>query len=350
MPSSDGVMTPAGVIHDGFLPAVAVLVEPSLSRQFFGAQAWQPVAPLAQVWQAEGADGLAAAEMAVRERTEVVVTGWGSPRLTAEVLDLLPRLRAVVHTGGSVRKVESPALWERGIQVSSQAENNAVAVAEYTLAMVILSLKSVQRATQLYQQTRRRVDVYRELADEGVYGRTVGLLGASRVGRVTARLLQTVDVHVLISDPYLSTEEAAALGAELVSLEDLARRSDVLSLHVPALPSTHHLVDAHTLSLLRDGATVINTARGSVLDTEAMAAELRRGRLRAVLDVTEPLVPAPESELWDAPGLWLTPHVAGAYGADLRRLGDSAVQEAGRVLRGQSMHFEVDPHSLSVSA
>ncbi|WP_159620364.1 hydroxyacid dehydrogenase [Ruania rhizosphaerae] len=341
---------PAGALDEDTTPAVAVLMEPSLSRQFFGRQAWRSVAPLAQVWHPGATAGLTAAGPGQRERTEVVVTGWGSPPLTAEELDLLPHLRYVVHTGGSIRKIESPALWERGIRVSSQAENNAVAVAEYTLAMVILSLKSVQRATQLYQRTRRRVDVYREFAGEGVYGRTVGLLGASRVGRVTARLLQTLDVQVLISDPYLSTADATALGAELVSLEDLARRSDVLSLHVPALPSTHHLVDAHTLALLRDGATVINTARGSVLDTEALAAELRRGRLRAVLDVTEPLVPAPESELWGAPDLWLTPHVAGAYGADLRRLGDSAAQEVGRALRGEHLHFEVDPHSLSVSA
>lgn len=338
MRSSDGV--PGA-------PAVGLLLQEDLRAQLFSAEALDGLAQRADLWHAGTFEEISPALLA---RTSVLVTGWGSDRIDLTALRRLPSLTTIVHTGGSVRKVVSPAVWDRGLAVSSQADTNAAVVAEYTLAMVLLSLKEVPSAMRAYRDRRTRLDVYAELRHGGVQDRTVGLLGASRVGRHTAALLRPFPLRLLLTDPYVSTETARQLGCELVGLDALAQRSDVLSVHVPELPSTRGLVDARLLSLMPDGATLINTARGAVVDTRALVAEVSSGRLRAVLDVTDPDVPPVSSPLWDSPQVWMTPHLAGAYGTDLLRLGDGAAEEVKRVLAGLVPRHAIDPETQSVMA
>ena len=142
-------------------------------------------------------------------------------------------------------------------------------------------------------------------------------------------LLGEYDLELVISDPFLSAAEAAALGARKVELDELCSVSDIVSLHAPELPETRHLLDERRLRLIRDGATVINTARGSLAGTEALTRHLESGRLNAVLDVVDP-VPEPGSRLFTLPNVFLTPHVAGSFGNELHRLGDHAVAELER--------------------
>ena len=131
---------------------------------------------------------------------------------------------------------------------------------------------------------------------------------------------------MLVSDPYVEGG---------VELDALLAASDVVSLHAPSLPSTRHMLDARRLALLRDGATLINTARGALIDQDALVAELVSGRIDAVIDVTEPEVLPPDSPLYDLPNVVLTPHIAGALGVEVRRLGDSALDELERYARGE---------------
>jgi phosphoglycerate dehydrogenase-like enzyme len=281
--------------------------------------------------------------------TEVLVTGWGCPPLTAGIVARAPRLRAVVHAAGSVRGHVTDAVWDAGIRVTSAAAANAVPVAEYTLAMVLLAGKRVLAAAEAYRRIRTRAAT--AVSDAGGnYGPTVGILSASLVGRRVAELLRPHDLRVLLHDPYVPAEEIRALGAEPVDLVELFARSDVLTVHTPLLEETRGLVDAQLLGLLHDGATVVNTARGAVVDPTALTAELVSGRLHAVLDVTEPEPLPPDHLLWDCPNVLLTPHVAGSAGNELRRLTAMAAQEVERFATGRPFVHEVTATTLERSA
>ncbi|WP_431894853.1 hydroxyacid dehydrogenase [Nonomuraea sp. bgisy101] len=280
----------------------------------------------------------------------VLLTGWGAPVIDEAALALAPRLVAVVHAAGSVKGHVARAVFDRGVAVSSAADANAVPVAEYTLAAILLANKGVPAMAAEYRRRRAYVDVLGDYRDVGNYGRTVGLVGASRTGRRVAELLRPFDVEVLISDPYLDEAGAGALGARKVALDELFPSSDVVSLHAPATAETRHLVTAARLAAMPEGATLINTARGSLVDHDALVAELSTGRLSAVLDVTEPEIPPRDSPLWELPNVVLTPHVAGSLGTELERLGAHALAEVFRALDGGPLRHPVDPALLGVTA
>ncbi len=266
--------------------------------------------------------------------TEILLTSWGAPRLDAPLLDRMPRLRAVVHAAGSVQQLVSDELWERGITVTSAADANAVPVAEYTFATIILAFK---RAF-VHMRSPSTVLEWRDLVGSARYGsvgRTVGIVGFSRIGRRVVRMLGQLDgIRILVADPFVSRETVAEAGAELVPLDDMLGRVDVLSLHAPALPETRHMIGAAELAALRDGATVINTARGWILDHDALLAECASGRLDAVLDVTEPDPLPVDAPLRRLPNVALTPHIAGSMGTEARRLADSALDDVEALLHG----------------
>jgi phosphoglycerate dehydrogenase-like enzyme len=274
---------------------------------------------------------------------DVLLTGWGCPRIGPEVLDEAPKLQAILHAAGSVKAIVDPVAFDRGIQVSSAATANAQPVAEFTVAAIVLAGKRAFRLAAQYRLERRKADPH---GMPGSYGSTVGLLGASRIGKMVAERLRGFDLEVLISDPYLTPAEAAALGAELVDNDTLFRRSDILSVHAPLLPETVGLVDARLLGLLKDGATLINTARGKIVDPGALLRECASGRIDAILDVTEPEPLPPDSPLLDLPNVFVTPHVAGAVGNEIARLGELAVSELERLTTGQPLQHAISPTEL----
>ncbi|GAA0401552.1 hydroxyacid dehydrogenase [Microbispora corallina] len=276
-------------------------------------------------------------------RAEVLLTGWGCPPITADVLARAPRLRAVVHAAGSVKQHITEACWRRGIIVSSAAAANAEPVAEYTLAAILFANKRVLDIARLYRERRAVLDWDRQFPGFGNYRRTVGIVGASAVGRRVIELLRPFDLQVLVSDPYLTED----LGVPRVELDELLGRCDVVSLHAPSLPETRHLLDAARLGRMRDGATLINTARGALVDQEALTAELVSGRLFAVIDVTEPEVLPADSPLYDLPQVLLTPHVAGSLGGELARMSGLALEELSRYARGLPFAHPVTAETLS---
>jgi phosphoglycerate dehydrogenase-like enzyme len=273
-------------------------------------------------------------------RADVLITGWGCPRLDADVLSAAPRLRTVLHAAGSVRSLVGDAVWERGITVSSAVTGNALPVAEYTLAMIMLCGKDAFEHRERFRATHAYPPPA-ETAAMGNVGRRVGVIGASRVGRRLLELLRPFDFTVLLHDPYVSPAEAAALGAELLSLDDLLRHSDIVSLHAPDIPDTYRMLDRARLGLIRDGGVLINTSRGALVDPDALTDELVSGRLRAVLDVTEPEPLPAESPLYRLPNVFLTPHIAGSLGNELERLGRIVVEELERLVAGVGLEHEV---------
>lgn len=311
-------------------------MRPDLPRRLFSAAARDRLQAVASVDPDVVLSELdSAPARAALAGAEVILSGWGCPPVDEAALAAAPGLRAIVHAGGGVKGHVTPACWARGIRVSTAASANALPVAEYALAMILLAGKEVPRLAREYARRRAAIDAVEEFPRAGNYGRTVGIVGASRIGRRTIELLRPFDLDVLVSDPYLDEAGAARLGAELRELDELLAAADVVSLHAPALASTRHMIDARRLALLRDGATLINTARGWLVDQAALLAELVTGRTDAVIDVTEPEVLPPDSPLYELPNVVLTPHVAGALGGEVRRLGDLAIDELERYAAGE---------------
>ncbi len=283
----------------------------------------------------------AAPETAVAlAEAEVLITGWGCPHLDADALAAAPRLRTVLHAAGSVRSLVGEALWERGVTVSSAVTGNALPVAEYTLAMILLAGKDTFAQRERFRHTHT-YPTPAETAPIGNLGRRIGVIGASRVGRRLLELLRPYDFEVLLHDPYVSVTDAAALGTELLPLDDLLSRSDIVSLHAPDIPETQRMLDRGRLALIRDGGVLINTSRGALIDHDALTDELLSGRLTAILDVTEPEPLPPTSPLYKLPNVFLTPHIAGSLGNELARLGGIVVDELERLTAGLPPAHEV---------
>ena len=289
---------------------------------------WRPLAR----WDDERADDLLGS-------ADVLLTHWGCPHLDGAVLERAPRLRLVAHTAGTVKgeglAMLDRVVLERGVVVTSCAVANAVPVAEYALAAVLWANKGVLAARE--RQRGHDTPGWRARGWRvGNWGQRVGLVGASMVGRHLIELLRPFRLDVAVYDPFLSAEEAAALGVEKVEdLTELCRSVDVLSIHAPLLEATRGLVGAEQLAALRDGATVVNTARAPVVDQAALTDELVAGRLDAVLDVTDP-EPLPEGHvLLGLPNVVVTPHVAGSSGTELGRLAECAIAEVERFAAGR---------------
>lgn len=282
--------------------------------------------------------------------TTALITGWGSPVIDDSVLDQAPGLRLVAHAAGTVKRHVTSAVWDREVVVTTAAEANAIPVAEYALAHILLAGKDAftAQAQQRITQSALRKDMLRR--DTGNNGNTVGIIGASRTGRLLLELLESFDQRILLADPTLSPADAASLGAELVPLEELMRRSKVVSLHAPVLPSTLGMIGAAELALMQNGSTFINTARGVLVDHDALRAELRHGRISAVLDVTAP-EPLPDGdELYTLPNVVMTPHIAGSAGNELARMGALAVEEVERLAQGSEAKHRITREILAVMA
>lgn len=300
------------------------------------------------VWTDSLEEHGAAADLA---GVEILVTSWGVPELTGDRLARMPQLRGVFHCAGTVRSFASDALWERGIVVSNSADANAIPVAEFTFATVVLAGKRAQVLAN-DARTFRGEQNYGSLRGElGNIGRTISVVGYSKIGRRVVDLLQQLeDVRVLVADPYADPADVAAAGATVVPLDEALAQCDILSLHAPELPSTRHMIGARELALLPDNATIINTARGSLIDTAALEAACLSGRITAILDVTDPEPLPAQSVLFDLPNVIMTPHIAGSLGTETLRMTDMALDELARYLDGQALQAQVQAADLGLSA
>jgi phosphoglycerate dehydrogenase-like enzyme len=320
---------------------IALAMYPGLERATFRRAQREQIERLVDVadwtpmgtWDDPRADDLLA-------RADVLVTHWGCPRIDATVLDRAPRLAMVAHAGGTVKggdlAVMTREVLERSVLVTSCAAANAVPVAEYALAAILWAGKDAFGA-----RARLRGEVMPDGRPDrsftvGNWGKRIGIVGASLVGRALIELLRPFRLDVSVYDPFLSEVEAAGLGVEKVDdLVALARASDVLSLHAPDVAATQGMISAEVLAALPDGATFVNTARPALVDQDALLAECASGRLDAVLDVTDP-EPLPAGHpLLALANVVVTPHVAGSAGTELARLGACALDELERFVQGR---------------
>lgn len=268
---------------------------------------------------------------------EVLLTGWGVPRMDAKFLAAAPNLRAVFHGAGSVRSFVTDAVWERELVVTSAAAANAVPVAQFCQAQVFLLLKRAYALSRAYRGFTGNHGTLREGLN-GAVGTRVGLISFGLIGRLVCEMLRPHGIEIVVYDPYLPEDDATTHGVERVDLETLFVTSDVVSLHTPLLDETRGMIRGKHFRAMRSGAGFINTARGAVVNEEEMCAVLaERPDLTAVLDVTYPEPPLADSPLWSLPNAVVTPHVAGALGRECGRLGEHAVTQMVAYLEGRPM-------------
>ena len=269
---------------------------------------------------------------------DAVITSWGVARIDEDVLNAAPKLKALVHMGGSVKRNVCDEMFERGIIVIGASPVLASCVAETALGMMIMGQKRAGALNRVVRNGGWRESPQwpaRELRHK-----TVGIVGASQVGRNVIRLLEPFRVHVLIYDPYLDEEGAKELGARKVSLEDLARRCDIMSLHAPSNPSTDKMINKEILAMMKDEALIVNTARGELIDQDALIEELQKGRFYAYLDVTSPEPPEADSPLRKLDNVDVIPHIAGCI-EDCTDLCDRAADELERVFKGEKPLYRI---------
>ncbi len=276
---------------------------------------------------------------------DILISGWGGPKLNQEFLDLAPHLQAVFYGAGTIGYMLTEAFLERQITVTTANSINAIPVAEFTLAHILLGLKRTWQ--QAFETKKRRPSVLQKLPMAGAYGSTVGLISLSTIGRLVRQRLQSFDVRVIAYDPTIDDSEAAELDVEMTSLDDLFARSDVVSLHAPSIPETVGMITGSHLASMKLGTTFINTARGEIVREDEMIDVLRvRPDLTAVLDITHPEPPVADSPLYDLPNTILTPHIAGSQDGECGRMGRWMADEIQRYLAGKPLLGRSASHEL----
>jgi phosphoglycerate dehydrogenase-like enzyme len=277
---------------------------------------------------------------------EVLVTAWGIPPLDAHMLNSLPALRLVAHTGASVRPFVTEELLDRGIAVTQAGQGMARSVAEVALSFTLALLHQTHRFDHALRsgvvwERAEAVPARHEILDSAI-----GVVGASRTGRAYIEVVRALGAHVTVVDPFLSDDEARTLGVRSASLDEVLSGSRIVALHAPSLPETHHMIGARELSRMPSGAGLVNTARSWLVDEDALVAEVAGGRLDAALDVfdSEPLpVTHPLRAL---PNVLLTPHhAAGTVECRLRQ-GGIVVGEIERLVHGEALGHAVGRDEL----
>lgn len=280
---------------------------------------------------------------------ECAITCWGTPSFTDELIESAPNLRFIAHAAGSVKNLIPEKLWkDRKCRVTSNAPVIADAVAQTTLAFILCSLGQFWALSKLTREGNWSGGEKSLFTTKTLNGLTVGIVGASLVGKAVIKILEPFKCNILLNDPYISKYDADELGVTLVDLDELIKSSDIVSLHTPSNPDCYRILNENNLPLMQDGALLINTARGTAIDEAALIKELETGRIFACLDVTDPEPPAKDHPFRTLDNVILTPHIAGGHTINGRRkLGRNSINEIHNYIIKGIIKFEVREEMLS---
>jgi D-3-phosphoglycerate dehydrogenase len=264
----------------------------------------------------------------------VIVRGL---KVTPALMDGAPRLKAVVKHGSGVDNINIPAASERGIVVANTAGGaNASAVAEGAVTLMLAVMRRVPETHEATLNGRFRERWHFDLGD--LTGKTLGLVGFGKIGRATARICSAgFSMPVKAYDPLVPAEAMREAGVEKVDdLLALMAGVDVVSIHAPYMPSTHHLIGARELAAMRPEAILVHTSRGGIVDEQALAAVLEAGSIRgAGIDVYEKEPPAPDNPLFRVPRIVLSPHMAGSTESSHHHSATEAARAVLEILAGR---------------
>lgn len=269
--------------------------------------------------------------------TDILITHWGAPQVTADLLDAAPRLKLLAHGAGTVAHIASEAFYERGIPVVSANSVMAKYVAESVLAYMLAALHCIPKMDREMHEGRwNRLHGEVKSLSMG----EIGLIGLGSVGRNLLDYLRPFGVQVYVYDPYLKEDALDAWEyARRCSFEEAMSRP-IVSVHAAQTPETFHMINAGALRLLPDGGLLINTARGSLVDTEALSAELNTGRISAVLDVFEKEGAAEAHGPFKAfDNALLQPHMAAS--AVSYQMTQAVVEDIRRLMAGEELTLQI---------
>jgi D-3-phosphoglycerate dehydrogenase len=258
--------------------------------------------------------------------------------LSAAMFDRMPGLRLVAVSRGGPVNIDMDAARARGVRVVNAPGRNASAVAEFTIGAIIAETRNITRGHDALRRGEYRGDLYRaDVTGDELPDMTVGVVGYGHVGTRVVRLLRAFGCRILVTDPYvqLSAEDREA-GVEHVALDRLLAESDVVTLHPRVTAETRGMMNRDTLGRMKRGAILVNTARGPLMDYDALHEALASGHLRGAMLETFPVEPVPpESPLLKLPNVTLTPHIAGASLRTVRIAAAQCAEEVRRWLAGE---------------
>jgi len=269
---------------------------------------------------------------------DICISGWGNTPFHEKTLKYADKLKLIAHIGGSVRPMVGDAAFERGIRVCSGNRVFAESVAEGVLAYMLCSLRRIGE----YEARMAAGEWPSLIGTRGLLGRSVGLVGYGMIAEYLVKFLKPFGCRIMVSSRHISAEELAEAGIEAAAAEEIFRTCDIISLHSSLTARTKHSIGADLLNSMKDGALLVNTARGALMDEEALVSVLKERPVWAALDVfeTEPL--PMDSPLRECERVLLMPHAAGPT-ADRRYVVTSHVlDDIGRFLNGEPLDCEID--------
>lgn len=269
---------------------------------------------------------------------DICISGWGNTPFHEKTLKYADKLKLIAHIGGSVRPMVGDAAFERGIRVCSGNRVFAESVAEGVLAYMLCSLRRIGE----YEARMAAGEWPSLIGTRGLLGRSVGLVGYGMIAEYLVKFLKPFGCRIMVSSRHISAEELAEAGIEAAAAEEIFRTCDIVSLHSSLTARTKHSIGADLLNSMKDGALLVNTARGALIDEEALVLVLQERPVWAALDVfeTEPL--PMDSPLRECERVLLMPHAAGPT-ADRRYVVTSHVlDDIGRFLNGEPLDCEID--------
>lgn len=270
---------------------------------------------------------------------DAVITGWGCPRITEEMLEG-SHLRLIAHTGGTVAPYLVPGIFQKGVRVTCCNELYAQSVAEGTLAYILAGLRQIPYWDRIVKNGGWRTD---EFQNGGLFGKKVGLTGYGAITKWLIPMLQLFETEILLSSSHMSEEECMQLGVKKAELHQIFSECDIISLHNGLTERTWHMIDRELLAQIKPGALLVNTARGGIIDEEALIEELQDGQFYAVLDVFESEPLAADSPLRTLPNVILIPHMGGPTSDRYAICGQTVAEEIQRLRDNQPLRYEVSP-------
>ena len=296
----------------------------------------------------EKLDELAYANALQEARAEIVITGWGAPFLSTAVAAANPQLKYMCNLTGGVRSMVAREVIAAGLTVTNWGTLIGPTVAEAALVGMLSCLRRTTRVAFLMHEEKG----WRQGSEkpvESLFYQTVGLHGFGNIARSLVRLLEPFECTVSAYDPYVPQDVFDRLGVKRVDdLKTLYAHNRIVSIHAPKIDATYHVVDADILSAMPDGGILVNTARGHIIDTDALVAELRTGRLLASLDVFEQEPLPPDAALRGLLNCHLTPHTAGPTPDRYVDFGRAAIDNIGRYVRGEPLQHQVDERTYDL--
>jgi D-3-phosphoglycerate dehydrogenase len=278
-----------------------------------------------------------------RGRGHVALMGASTNPITRRVIEALPDLAFISKYGIGVDSIDMAAANEHGVLVTNTpVAENIEAVAEYTVATML----ALRKQLLFYTTERMREGGWRtpDAWGDFMWRKTIGYVGFGRIARAVARRLQGWETTTLVYDPFIEVDES---GVRQVSLEELLAESDVVTLHAVATPANRHLIDEDALGLLKPTAIIINSARGSLMDLDAVHRAMLTGRLAGVaLDAYEHEPPEIDHPLFLLPQVIATPHASAWVRETFQRISDCGAENLAAAMRGEVPENAVNPQVL----